>query len=146
MRTKRKYKCNSTDSCISACLGKSDQSSFTFVCHTHQLCTDSRTSNPHNLTAEGRQWQVNIQAVRKLQASTISSQRSKSRRPTCIDYGVHLQDGDIPFVERHFITRPSSTFLILHFLFFIGWNLKDFKKKVVPLKKKLWLRCDVNIF
>lgn len=40
---------------------------------------------------------------------------------TSIDYGVHLQDSDVSFVEGYFITRASScTRQLLLLLFLIG--------------------------
>lgn len=46
---------------------------------------------------------------------------------TSIDYGVHLQDGDVSFVERHFIAQASSTFQFLFVLFLIVWKAAALK-------------------
>lgn len=41
---------------------------------------------------------------------------------TSIDYSIHLQDSYVSFVERYFITQPSSTCQLLPLLFLIVWN------------------------
>lgn len=41
---------------------------------------------------------------------------------TGIDYGVHLQDRDVSFVEGHFITQASSASHFLSVLLLIVWK------------------------
>lgn len=46
-------------------------------------------------------------------------QQLKQQILTSIDYSVHLQDSYVSFVQRYFITQPSSTGQLLPLLFLI---------------------------
>lgn len=64
-----------------------------------------------------------------------SGNTSKGCILTGIDDGVHLQDRDVPFVERHFIIQASSASQFLCILFFIIWK-RTTAKKLTKQKKK----------
>ena len=79
------------------------------ACTSGVTTQEGSKGQPNDCTATGR-LQVQIRAA-------VPKGEERESVPTSIDDGIHLQDGDVPFVEGNFVARAAATCWLAFFHF-----------------------------